>query len=114
MIEVSLRRPAVVDFNQADTDAVVHSREQRGVKARRQCRRDAGLQWFVGARPAAVSSAACAGVILPVVIRSEERSIAVAQFQRRIGQRIRHSRRREAGANTAHHNPVVHRCGCRG
>ena len=34
----SLRRPAIVDFNQADASAVVQSREQRGVKARRQCR----------------------------------------------------------------------------
>ena len=34
----ALRRPAVVDFNQADASAVVQSREQRGVKARRQRR----------------------------------------------------------------------------
>jgi hypothetical protein len=34
----SLRRPAIVDFDQADASAVVQSREQRGVKARRQCR----------------------------------------------------------------------------
>src|ERR1700682_4180694 len=31
----SLRRPAVVDFNQADASAVVESREQSGVIARR-------------------------------------------------------------------------------
>ena len=30
-----LRRSAVVDFNETDAGAVVHSREQRGVKARR-------------------------------------------------------------------------------
>ena len=34
----SLRRPAIVDFNQADASAVVQSRKQRGVKARRQRR----------------------------------------------------------------------------
>ena len=48
---------------------------------------------LVGARPAAVRFSRLNRIILPVVIRDQERSITVAQFQRRIGQRVRHSRR---------------------
>ena len=46
-------------------------------------------------------------VILPVVVRNQERSITVAQLQSRIRQPVRDSRRREAGANTTHHDPVT-------
>ena len=48
---------------------------------------------LVGARPAAAQFRRLRRIILPVVIRDQERSITVAQLQRRIGQRIRHSRR---------------------
>ena len=46
-------------------------------------------------------------IILPVVIRDEERSIIVAQLQRWIGQRIRHSDRSQAGTDAAHDDPVI-------
>ena len=46
-------------------------------------------------------------IILPVVIREEERCIAVAQLQRWIRQRVSHSRRSEAGADTTHHDSVI-------
>ena len=36
---------AVVNFNEAVASAVVHSREQRGVKTRRERRHYARLQW---------------------------------------------------------------------
>ena len=62
---------------------------------------------FVGARPAAVSSAACAGSSCQSLFDDEERSITVAQLQRWIGQRIRHSRRREARTDATHHDPVI-------
>ncbi len=61
---------------------------------------------FAGASPAAEISAAWSRVILPVVIRDQERSIAVAKFQRRIGQRIRYTQRSKAGADAAHDDIV--------
>ena len=45
----SLRRAAIVDFDQANAGAVVQSREQRGVKARRQRRRYARLEMGLSA-----------------------------------------------------------------
>ena len=48
-------------------------------------------------------------VILPVVIRDQERSIVVAQFQRWIGQRIRHTEGGQARPDAAHDNPVSRR-----
>ncbi len=47
------------------------------------------------------------GIILPVVIREEERSITVAQFQRWIGQRARQPQSRQAGPDTARDDPVI-------
>ena len=55
------------------------------------------------ARPAAVSCAACAGVILPVVIRDQERSVAVAQLQRWIGQSVSHSKGSQARPDATDH-----------
>ena len=82
----------IVDFDQAYARAVVQSREQRRVRARRQrygyarlkivCRRQIGPSQFHR----------LSGVILPVVICNKERSVPIAQFQHRIGQRIRHAR----------------------
>ena len=98
-LETLALRPEVVDFDHADASAVVQSREQRGVKARRQRRGDARPRLFVGARPAAVICG-LRRVILPVVVREQERSITVAQLQGWIGQRVRHTKTNKAGADT--------------
>lgn len=92
---LALRRPKVVDFNEANARAVVPSRQQRGygrleVVCRCETRRDdlRGLHQAV----------------LPVVIRDEKRSISIAQFQPLIC-RHRRSRKRpgnEAGADVPH------------
>ena len=46
-------------------------------------------------------------VVLPVVIGDKQRSIAVAQLQGWIGQRIGHSERTETGTQPADYNAVV-------
>ena len=43
---LALRRPEVVNFNQSNARAVVQSREQSGVKARRQRRRYGRLEFI--------------------------------------------------------------------
>ena len=61
---------------------------------------------FVGARPAGNQFRGLGRVILPVVIRDEERSITVAQLQRWIGQRIRHTKGSQAGTNASRYDSV--------
>lgn len=55
-------RSAMVDFYHADASAVIQSRQQRSIKIRRQGRRDGSFKIVCQARPAAVSSAAWAGL----------------------------------------------------
>ena len=45
-------------------------------------------------------------VILPIVIREEERSIFIAQLQGRISQRIRHPKTSQARPDSTNDNPV--------
>src|SRR5688572_27218807 len=77
---------AVVDFHQTNAGTVVHSREQRGVKARRQRGGDAGLQLICRGQTSRGQFRRLSLVILPIVIPDEKRSVAVAQLQRWIGQ----------------------------
>ena len=96
-----LRSSAVVDLNETDAGAVVHSREQGGVKARRQRRRDARLESVCRRQTRGSQFGRIGRVILPVVVRDQERSITVAQLQGRIGQRVWYSRPGQAGTDTA-------------
>ena len=80
---------------------------KRGVKTRRQRRRYARLEVVCRRQTRGNQFRRLSRVILPVVVRSDKRSIAVAQLQRWIGQRISHSKCRQAGADTAHHDPVI-------
>ena len=82
--------PAVVDFNQTDASAVVRSREQRGVRPGGKRRGYAGLQCVCRRETRRSQFRRLSRVILPVVIRDQERSVAVAQFQRWIGQGVGH------------------------
>src|ERR1700730_13247052 len=106
---VTLWRPAVVDFDQAYANAVVQSREQRGVGARRQCHLYGRLESVARreTRRGAVRSLGC--VILPVVIGHKQRSIAVAKLQRWIGQRVRDTKGNQAWSNAADYDSVVTR-----
>ncbi len=61
----------------------------------------------MGAKPAAVISAACDSVVRPVVIRPEECAILVAKFQRRILERVRDAKRAEARSQAANDDAVV-------
>ena len=87
----ALGRAAVVDFDHADASGVALSREQRGVLARPQRYRYAGLRCVCRGETRGGQFRRLRRVILPVVIRGQERSVAVAQLQRWIGQSIRHS-----------------------
>ena len=102
----SLRRPEVVDFDQTNASAVVKAREQRGVKARRQRRRYARLQWVCRRETVGHEFRGLGLVILPVVIRDQKRSITVAQLQRWIGQRVGHTKASQAGTYASRYDSV--------
>src|ERR1022692_1326128 len=103
---LALRRPEIVDFDQTDASAVVHSREQRGVKPRRQSRRYARLQIVCRLETVGNEFRSLCRVILPVVIRDEKHSITVAQLQRWIGQRVSHTKGRQARTKASRYDSV--------
>src|SRR5437763_4923518 len=72
-----LRHPEVVDFDQANARA---SREQRGVESRWQCRDYARLEVVCRRQTGSGQLRGLSRVVLPVVIRDQKRSIAIAQF----------------------------------
>jgi hypothetical protein len=97
---------AVVNLDQADAGAVVQSREQRGVKTRRQRGRNTRLKVVSRRKTRSSELRGLSRVILPVVIRNNERSIAVAQLERWIDQRARHTKGSQARSDTARDNSV--------
>ena len=97
---------AIVNFHQPDARAVVQSRKQRRVKARRQRRRYTRLQWVCRREARSNQFRGLSGVVLPVVIGDEQRSIAVAKLQCWIGQHIWHTRGRKAGTNATRYDSV--------
>src|ERR1044071_10398843 len=87
---VILWRPAIVDLDQADASGIIHSGEQRGVWARWQHSDNAGLQWTCRLQSRSDEFGGLGGIVLPVVIRADERSIDVTQLQGWIGQLVGH------------------------
>ena len=66
--------------------------KERGVETRWQCRSYARLQWISRRQARCGQFRGLIWIILPVVIRDEERSVLVTQLQRWIGQRVRHTK----------------------
>ena len=97
---------AVVDFDHTDAGAAGGARQQRCVKPRRQRGGDAGFQWARRRQAGRGNFRGLNRIFLPVVIRNQDRTIAVAQFQIRIGQRAGHAQCRKAGANAAHDHSI--------
>ena len=102
-----LRWAEVVDFHNANAGSVVRSREQGRVRAGRKRGGQARLQRVCGRQTRGGQFRGLGGIILPVVIPQHERSVVVAQLQRRICQRTRHTKDGQAGADTADDDPVV-------
>ena len=77
--------------------AVVQSREQGGISARRQRRRYARLESVGRRETGGRQFRGLSRVILPVVIEDEQRSVVVAQLQGWIGERVRHTKAARLG-----------------
>src|SRR5688500_7865187 len=100
-------RSAIVDFDEAHPSSIVPSGEDRRVESRRQRRGNGGFPRIGGRQTSSGDLGGLRSIIRPVVIRSEESAILVAQLQRRILERIRNSKRAEAGAETADNDAII-------
>src|SRR5436190_999687 len=85
----------VVYFHESNASGVVHTTYNRGVVARLQLRNDRRLGWVSWSMPARLNSGDLAGCddatdyrMLPVIIRADECSSSIVQFQSRINQCI--------------------------
>src|SRR5207244_3779077 len=97
--------PDVVDLDHADPGAAVCARHDYGEGARRQSRENARLVRIRGGEPIRTQLSGLGGIIHPVVVENEARSVAVVKIDSGISEDIGYTSLGERRPDTAEREP---------
>src|SRR5580704_10422659 len=94
----------VINFDQPDSGRSVRAANNRGVTAGTEGRDQSAFEGVAGREPRRLNLRGLQRILLPIVVRCKQISLAVVKFDHRIGQHVRKTEGSERWPNRADEN----------